>query len=121
MTRAIGAMLALAVWLVAACAPALSIAVENHDSVGYVLRVLDGRDRAWRVPANGAGVGPVDEGGGTRLVLLVTEACEEVGRYGLTGGDVTMVVEAGAMANPDLVTSVDRSLAPLVQIPDPCA
>jgi hypothetical protein len=94
--------------------------VENRDASPYLLRVLDGRHRAWLVPAGTTGIGPTNDGSEQRTVIIARTDCTEVGRYALADGPVTMMVEDGAMADPDLRETVTAGLSSLEQIVDPC-
>jgi hypothetical protein len=98
----------------------LSVAVENRDAVPYLLRVVDGRHRAWMVPAVSSGLGPTNDGSETRSVLISGMDCSEIERLGLSTGDVTLFVEGGHMADPDLKESIASGLPRLEQIVDPC-
>ena len=114
------ASLAFGTSLFAGCGSPLSLAVENHDQADYLLRVLDGRHRAWRVPPDAAGTGPLSDGTDMRIVIISTPDCIEIGRIGLGTGEHTLIVDGGAMGNPDLRESIDPGLAPLQEIVDPC-
>ena len=105
---------------VAGCTGSLSLAVENRDSVAYLLRIVDGRHRAWIVPPNASGVGPTDDGSDRRFVIISGLDCSELGRLGLATGNYTLMVEGGGMANPDLRDSIDDGLQRLQQVVDPC-
>jgi hypothetical protein len=102
------------------CGSPLSLAVENRDSVGYLLRVVDGQHRAWRVPPNTTGTGPLNDGSGSRFVIISTLDCTEIERLGLATSAHTLSIENGAMANPDLRDGIGPDLSPLEQIVDPC-
>ena len=102
------------------CGSPLSVAVENHDATAYLLRVLDGRDRAWRVPASAAGTGPLAEGNQMRFVIISTLDCTEIARIGLGTGEHTLIIEGGGVANPDSRESIDPTLEPFEEIADPC-
>ena len=102
------------------CGSPLSLAVENRDSTEYLLRVVDGQHRAWRVPANTTGTGPLDDGSGRRFVIISTLDCTDVGRFGLATDAHTLIVEGGTMGNPDMRDTIDAGVATLEQIVDPC-
>jgi hypothetical protein len=102
------------------CESPLTVAVENHDPVGYLLRVIDGKHRAWMIPANASGIGPMNDGSDRRFVLVTGLDCTEIGRLGLATGGHTLVVEGGRMADPDMRNAVDPSMLALEQVVDPC-
>jgi hypothetical protein len=104
----------------AGCTGSLSVAVENRDSDSYLLRVVDGQHRAWIVPPGVSGLGPTNDGSDTRFVVLSGLDCWDIGRFGLSTGDHTLIVQGGQMANPDMRDSIDASLQRLEQIVDPC-
>lgn len=106
--------------LLTGCERPLSLAVENHDPTAYLLRVVDGRHRAWRIPPMTAGTGPLNDGTEKRFVMIAALDCTELGRLGLATGELTLIVEGGGLADPDLRESIDADLAPLEQIVDPC-
>ncbi len=105
---------------VAGCSSSRSVAVENRDSNQYLLRVVDGRHRAWIVPPHSTGTGPKNDGSDRRFVIVSGMDCSEIGRYGLDRGPITLMVEGGTMANPDLRESIDPSNPQFEAIADPC-
>ena len=123
MSRIVGLVVSaiLGAGLLTGCERPLSLAVENHDPTAYLLRVVDGRHRAWRVPPMSAGTGPMSDGTGRRFVMISGLDCTELGRLGLATGELTLIVEGGGFADPDLRESIDADLAPLEQIIDPCS
>ena len=120
--RLVGAVITAALFAttLVECGSPLSLAIENRDSVGYLLRVVDGQHRAWTVPPNTSGTGPLNDGSERRFVIVAGLDCTDLERLGLATGAHTLMIEGGGMANPDIRDGIDAGLTPLEQIVDPC-
>lgn len=99
---------------------AITIAVDNQDSVPYILRIIGGgTSHAWLVPANSAGQGPTLSADERPFEVLDTADCAEVARFALGAGRQTLVVWGNDQA-PTSRDGIASGLSALIPIADPC-
>ncbi len=115
------ALSVVATLVLAACSSTTTVAVENNDQEAYLLRVVGGGKTAtWAVPPNSIGLGPHYLSETRPFVLILTQSCEELGRFAPFDGNHTVIIAKNRLVAPDIRDGIANSLTPLTEVPDPC-